>query len=260
MSCARFKGKVALISGAAHGIGRACAERLAREGAGLVLLDLDQPHNRQVAEHCQGLGVAALALACDVADSAAVEACLSQALDHFGRLDLLINSAGIYTGQTIEEVSDSSWRTLMATNLDGTFHCCRAAIPALRRRGGSIINISSMAARAGFAATSQYTTSKSAQIGLTRALAVELGPAAITVNAICPGNTRTRMLEQVAHRVAPTVGMDAQQWLASRRQDCPLQRFAEPAEIAGVAAFLASDDARYITGQAIQVDGGMELR
>ncbi len=260
MSCRRFTERVAVISGSAHGIGRACAERFAAEGADVALLDQDETANREVAAICRGHGVAALQLACDVRDSGAVEDAMARAIAAFGRIDALINSAGIYAGQCIEEVSDAAWRELLATNLDGTFYCCRAAIPAMRTQGGSIINISSMAARAGFTATAQYSASKSGQIGLTRSLAVELGPDRITANTICPGNTRTRMLDQVAQRVGPRFNMSPDEWLQSRQQACPLRRFAEPREIAGVAAFLASEDARYITGQAIQVDGGMELR
>lgn len=256
----RFAGQVALITGAASGIGAASALRFAQEGAHVACLDREPEGNGRIAAWCRALGVEVLALACDVRQADAVTAAVARVLDRWGRLDTLVASAGVYTGDPLEQVPLAQWHETLATNLTGVFLCNQAVAPALRQQGrGSIINIASMAARTSWPATAEYSASKSGLIGLTRSVAMELAPHGVTANAVCPGNTHTPMVERVSGIIGARQGQTGPEWLAMRARDCPLGRIAQPWEIAGVVAFLASDDARYLTGQAIEVDGGMVL-
>lgn len=256
----RFAGKVAFITGAAGGIGGACALRFAQEQARVACLDIDGAGAEAMAAQCRDLGVEAIALACDVKDAAAVNAALAEVAARWGGIDIVVAAAGVYTGSPLEAVPDAEWLDTLATNLTGAFYTNRAAAPYLRQRGGgSIINISSMAGKTSWPASAEYSASKSGLIGLTRSVAMELAPYGVTVNAICPGNTLTGMVRRVAAIVGGRDGLDVDAWLALRTRDCPMGRIAQPWEIAGVAAFLASKDSRYLTGQAIEVDGGMVM-
>ncbi len=254
----RFTNQVALITGAASGIGRACAVRFAQEGANVACLDLNEAANQAAAAECRELGVEALALSCNVADADSVQAAVAATMSQWGRLDILVAAAGIYSGAPLPDVSLRQWQRLIDINLTGVFLCNQAVAPILMaQRRGSIINISSMAGKTSWPASAEYSASKSGVIGLTRSVAMELAPYGVTVNAVCPGNTLTDMVRAVAERVGPQDGLTADEWLQLRASECPMKRMAEPWEIAGVVAFLASEDARYLTGQAIEVDGGM---
>lgn len=256
----RFKGCVAVITGAAGGIGGACALRFAQEGAKVACLDIDGAGAAAMAARCSELNVAALALTCDVTDAAAVDAAFASVAARWGGIDIVVAAAGVYTGSPLEEVPDAEWLGTLATNLTGAFYTNRAAAPYLRQRnGGSIINISSMAGKTSWPGSAEYSASKSGLIGLTRSVAMELAPHGVTVNAICPGNTLTGMVRHVAAIVGGRAGLGVDEWLAQRTRDCPMGRIAQPWEIAGVTAFLASEDARYLTGQALEVDGGMVM-
>jgi NAD(P)-dependent dehydrogenase (short-subunit alcohol dehydrogenase family) len=256
----RFSGQVAVITGAARGIGKACALRFAQEGANVVCLDLLTEENQAAAAECIALGVEALALACDVTDPESVRAGIQAILERWGRIDVLITAAGIYSGSPLTEVTLQQWQRLIEVNLTGVFLCNQAVASTLVAQGsGSIINISSMAGKTSWPATAEYSASKTGVIGLTRSVAMELAPHGPTANAICPGNTLTEMVRRVAAKQGELLGMSGEEWLQMRANDCPMKRLAEPWEIAGVCAFLASEDARYITGQAIEVDGGMVM-
>lgn len=256
----RFVGKVALITGAAGGIGGACALRFAQEQARVACLDIDGPGAEAMAARCRAFGVEAMSLACDVRSATAVNAAFAAVAAQWGGIDIVVAAAGVYTGSPLEAVPDAEWLDTLATNLTGAFYTNRAAAPYLRQRnGGSIINISSMAGKTSWPASAEYSASKSGLIGLTRSVAMELAPHGVTVNAICPGNTLTGMVRHVAAIVGGRDGLDADAWLALRARDCPMGRIAQPWEIAGVAAFLASEDSRYLTGQALEVDGGMVM-
>jgi NAD(P)-dependent dehydrogenase (short-subunit alcohol dehydrogenase family) len=256
----RFPGQVAVITGAARGIGTACALRFAREGASVVCLDLLAEENEEVAAKCAALGAETLALTCNVTEPESVGSCVQAALDRWGRIDALVTSAGIYSGSPLPEVSLEQWQRLIDINLTGVFLCNQAVAPAMmEQRSGSIINISSMAGKTSWPSTAEYSASKTGVIGLTRSVAMELAPYGVTVNAVCPGNTLTDMVRDVAARQGEQLGMTGEEWLEMRANDCPMNRLAEPWEIAGVCAFLASQDARYITGQAIEVDGGLVM-
>ena len=261
----RFPGQVAVITGAARGIGRACALRFAQEGAHVVCLDLLAEENEAVAAECTALGTKgspteALALTCDVTDPESVRTRMQAPLARWGRIDVLITAAGVYSGSPLAEVTLSQWQRLIDINLTGVFLCNQAVAPAMmEQRSGSIINISSMAGKTSWPSTAEYSASKTGVIGLTRSVAMELAAYGATANAVCPGNTLTEMVRSVAARQGELLGMTGDEWLQMRANDCPMNRLAEPWEIAGVCAFLASQDARYITGQAIEVDGGLVM-
>ena len=256
----RFTNQVAIITGAASGIGRACAIRFAQEGANVACLDLNEEANEAAATECRDLGVEAIALTCNVADPDSVQAAVQATLSQWGRVDILITAAGIYSGAPLPEVSLPQWQRLIDVNLTGVFLCNQAVAPILmKQRSGSIVNISSMAGKTSWPASAEYSASKSGVIGLTRSVAMELAPYGATVNAVCPGNTLTEMVRSVAATVGPQDGMTAEEWLQLRASECPMKRMAEPWEIAGMVAFLASADSRYLTGQAIEVDGGMVM-
>lgn len=256
----RFAGQVVVITGAAGGIGGACALRFAQEQARIACLDIDAAGSERIAARCREVGVEAIASGCDVTDAAAVEAALAEVAARWGGIDILVASAGIYTGAPLETVPTEQWLHTVTVNLTGAFFCNRAVAPYLRQRGGgSIINISSMAGKTSWPASAEYSASKSGLIGLTRSVAMELAPYGVTVNAVCPGNTLTDMVLGVAAMVGGRDGLSAEAWLHQRAKDCPLGRLAQPWEMAGVVAFLASQDARYLTGQAIEVDGGMVM-
>ncbi|MCS7055732.1 MAG: SDR family oxidoreductase [Thermoflexales bacterium] len=256
----RFGGQVVVVTGAAHGIGRACALRFAQEGANVACLDVDDAGNSATAEACRRYGVGTIALHCDVSRESDVAFDIAQVMSRWGRIDALIAAAGIYTGGLLSEVTLQQWQRLLEINLTGVFLCNRAVAPIMiQQRSGSIINISSMSGKTSWAGTHEYSASKSGVIGLTRSVAMELAPYGITVNAVCPGNTKTELVLRAARQNAPREGLTVEEWLARRAADCPMKRLAEPWEIAGLCAFLASEDARYITGQAIEVDGGMVM-
>ena len=254
----RFKDYVVVITGAANGIGEACAYRFAEEGANVVCLDLDQSRNKAVAEKCRQSGGDAIDLICDVTDPDNIREVVDAVLEKWKKIDVLVASAGIYTGSPLEEVSLDQWKKTIDINLTGVFLTNQAVTPLLTKQGsGSIINLSSMAGKTSWPASAEYSASKSGVIGLTRSVAMEMAPFGPTANAVCPGNTLTEMVRNVADKVGGLDNMTGEEWLEMRAQDCPMNRLAEPWEIAGVIAFLASEDSRYITGQAIEVDGGL---
>ncbi len=254
----RFLDQVVMITGGANGIGKACALRFAREGAHIACLDLAEEANQAVAAECSQLGPEAIALRCDVTDPESVRGAVQQILDQWGRLDVLVASAGIYTGSPLPEVSLDQWQRTLDINLTGVFLTNQAVAPHLmEQKSGSIINLSSMAGKTSWEASAEYSASKSGVIGLTRSVAMEMAPFGPTANAVCPGNTLTDMVRNVAEKVGGLDGLSGEEWLEMRAQDCPMNRLAEPWEIAGVIAFLASEDSRYLTGQAIEVDGGL---
>jgi NAD(P)-dependent dehydrogenase (short-subunit alcohol dehydrogenase family) len=254
----RFEKQVVMITGAANGIGEACALRFAEEGANIACLDLAQDPNEVVATECRELGVEALALKCNVTNKENIDGIVKTVLNEWGRIDILVASAGIYTGTPLADVPLDQWQRTIDINLTGTFLTNQAIAPILMaQKSGSIINISSMAGKTSWPASAEYSASKSGVIGLTRSVAMEMAPFGPTANAVCPGNTLTDMVRNVAEKVGALDGMTGDEWLEMRAQDCPMNRLAEPREIAGVVAFLASEDSRYLTGQAIEVDGGL---
>ena len=244
----RLDGKVAVITGAASGIGRASAVKFAREGASVVVADLADGPGAAVANEVGGLYVHA-----DVTDPASVSAMYEAALDRFGTLDVCFNNAGISPpdDDSILETELDAWRRVQDVNLTSVYLCCKAAIPILLEHGGgSIINTASFVALMG-AATSQisYTASKGGVLSLSRELGVQFARQAIRVNALCPGPVNTPLLQELFAKDAERA--------ARRLVHIPMGRFAEPEEIAAAACFLASDDASFITASTFLVDGGI---
>ena len=257
---ARFRGQVVVVTGAAGGIGGACALRFAQEQARVACLDVDVAGSEQIAAQCRDLGVDAFAIPCDVRAAGDVSAAIAAVMARWGQIGVLVASAGVYTGDQLVDVPLAQWRNTLEINLTGAFLCNQAVAPILmQRRGGSIINISSMAGKTSWPASAEYSASKSGLIGLTRSVAMELAPYGATANVVCPGNTYTGMVRRVSQVIGARDGLSSDEWLAMRARDCPLGRLAQPWEMAGVVAFLASADSRYLTGQALEVDGGMVM-
>jgi len=256
----RFENQVVVITGSATGIGAATARRFAAEGAWVACLDINDAGNEATAAAARAEGVEALALPCDVRSRPDQHGAFEIVKGAWGRIDALVACAGIYVGGPLSEIPLERWEDIVAVNLTGVLISNSLAAPVMTIQGrGSIINIASMAAKTSWPYSAEYSGTKSGVVGITRSAAMELGPHGITVNAVCAGNTLTDMVRKVAGEVGATLDMTAQEWLDMRADDTALKRLARPEEIAGVVAFLASEDARYLTGQAIEVDGGLVL-
>lgn len=266
-----LQGKVALVTGAAGagGLGRAIALRLAREGADLIVNDLSEESGpRQglpdVAREIEALGRRALPVYADVSSAPQVEQMVAAALEQFGRIDIMVNNAGAPAGRDrvpVVELEEEAFDIVQRVNVKGTFLCSRAAARAMisREEGGRIINISSTAGKKGVARYAAYCASKFAVRGFTQALAQELAPHKITVNAICPGLVATERLDEIASALAPAgtdPGLYRQEMITTAIAGVPLGRMTEPADIARMASFLASEEAAFLTGLSLTVDGG----
>jgi NAD(P)-dependent dehydrogenase (short-subunit alcohol dehydrogenase family) len=241
---------VALVTGSARGIGSATIDAFAAAGHRVVVADLDGPAAEARAAELRTQGVDALGIAADVTQTASVDGMIAAVMERFGRLDVLVNNAGIIDPGPSVAVTDAAWDRMLSVHVDGTFRCSRAAHPAMvASGGGAIINIASIAAHVGLRARLSYSASKAAVEGIARALAVEWAADGIRVNAVAPGYTRTEL-----YQAAVDKGLVATDHLMAR---IPLGRPAEPSELAAVIVFLAGPGASYITGQTIIVDGGL---
>jgi NAD(P)-dependent dehydrogenase (short-subunit alcohol dehydrogenase family) len=253
----RYPGKVALITGAGGGIGRATAERLASEGAALLLADVAEAALAESAETARQAGARVVAAAADVTRPEDFEALVARAERELGGLDLLVNNAGIEgVVAPIESYPLDVFDRVLAVNVRGVFLGMRAAAPALRRRGGgAIVNLASVAGVTGDPNLSAYIASKHAVIGLTRSGALAFGKDGVRVNAVAPSPVETRMMRSLETGMGGAQGAEMVRKLVSER--IPLGRYAEPAEVAALIAFLGSDEARFITGSIYTIDGGM---
>jgi 3-oxoacyl-[acyl-carrier protein] reductase len=247
---AAFEGKVALVTGASRGIGRAIAERLAIGGAKVVVnFARDAEGAAAVVAAITAAGGTAIAAQADVGDFKAAEGLVKGAVEAFGGLDILVNNAGTTRDMLIMMMPEADWDTVIQTNLKSTFSCSKAAVKIMmRKRVGRIINITSVSGIAGNAGQTNYSASKAGVIGFTRALAREVASRNVTVNAVAPGFIPTSLTNDLPEEIKEAT-----------LKSIPLGRWGKPEEIASAVAFLASDDAAYITGQVLTVDGGLVM-
>ncbi len=274
-------GKVAIVTGAGRmrGIGRAIAVRLAEDGADIVATARGRLHEefpeaerhaawhgvQSLAGEVRALGRRAVAFDVDVTQPEQVQAMTDRTVAEFGRIDILVNNAGlaIVSGKkNLWEMDDDEWRREIDVNLNGVFNCCKAVARVLveQKKGGRIVNISSLAGRVAQPQYGGYTPAKFAVVGLTQALALELAPHGVNVNCIAPGSTDTDMMDGTFRRTGERLGVPFEMVKGAVRSFVPLGRQAEPREIASVVAYLCSPASAYITGQTISVDGGAIMR
>jgi NAD(P)-dependent dehydrogenase (short-subunit alcohol dehydrogenase family) len=249
-----FSGKAVVVTGATSGIGRAAAEAFARDGASVVLVARRAALLDQVVEGIANGGGRAAACAVDVTDDAAPERIVQTGIEQFGRIDVLVNAAGIISTGTIESTTDASWDRMMAVNLRAPFRLMRAAAPDLAQRKGVVVNVSSVNGLRSFPGVLAYCVSKAAVDQLTRCAALEMAPLGVRVNAVNPGVTVTNL-----HRSS---GMDEPQYAAfleRSKTTHPLGRPGQPEDVVGMILFLASDRASWMTGETIPIDGGRHL-
>jgi len=246
---AAFEGKVAVVTGAARGIGQAIAQRLAQESADVVICDLQAEWLAETAGIVEGLGRKALPLAVDVGDSEAVNACINEVVKVFGKVDIMVNNAGITKDTLLVRMSDDDWDAVLRVNLKGTFLFSRAvAKHMMKQRSGAIINIASISGVIGTAGQANYAASKAGVIALTKSTANELAARGVRANAIAPGFISSKMTDALSE--------DVRKQYLSR---IPLGRFGTVEDIANAVVFLASEQSSYMTGQTLHVNGGMVM-
>jgi NAD(P)-dependent dehydrogenase (short-subunit alcohol dehydrogenase family) len=259
----RLEGRVALITGAGRGIGRAVALAFAREGASLALCARTGEGVARVADEARReFRVEVTSGVCDVSDPGGVREFFRAAREALGRRppDILVNNAGVADSSKFAETSDEFWRRHLDVNLTGTFYCMREALPAMVERGwGRVINVASVAGKTGAPYVAAYTASKHGVLGLTRSVALEVARTGVTVNAVCPGYVDTDMTARAVENIRAKTGRGEAEALEAIKRMSPQQRLVTPEEVAALALLLASHEGRGITGQAINVDGGTVL-
>ena len=249
----RYADRVAVVTGSARGIGAATARRFAEEGAMVAVLDLDEEN---AATTAAGLGAEkAVGLACDVADAASVQAAVARVVEEFGKVDVLVNNAGVTRDNLLFKMTEDDWDVVMNVHLRGSFLMSREVQKHMvAAKYGKILNLSSVSAL-GNRGQANYSAAKMGLQGLTRTLAIELGPFGVNVNAVAPGFIVTDMTDDTARRV----GVEPEEYRKAAAAVTPVRRVGHPQDIAATAAFLCSDEASYITGQTLYVDGGAKL-
>ncbi len=245
----RLRDRVAIVTGAGQGIGRAVALKFAQEGAWVAVAERNRETGRVVAEEMEKAGAEARFVPCDVADASTVNALVEKVIETWGRVDILVNNAGFDRPATLFRVTEEDWDAVLGVHLKGTLNGIRAVVPHMIRRGyGRIVNISSIYGRTGGIAAISYSAAKAGILGLTKAVAREVGKHGVLVNAVLPGLTRTPTIERMPAKYRDMI-----------IQETPLGRMAEPEEIANVVAFLASEEASFMTGACVEVTGGWRM-
>ncbi|MFH1198855.1 MAG: 3-oxoacyl-[acyl-carrier-protein] reductase [Candidatus Omnitrophota bacterium] len=245
----RLKDKIALITGGARGIGKAIAIAFAKEGANIVVGDVNLPDAEKTCLEIEALGVQALALALDVTDYAKVEEAVNKILDKFGKVDILVNNAGITKDNLLLRMNAAEWDAVLGVNLKGSFNCLKAVSrQMIKARSGKIVNIASIVGIIGNPGQANYSASKGGLIALTKTAAKELASRNINVNAVAPGFIQTEMTAKLSEEVKEKM-----------KAVIPFDKFGLPEDVARACLFLASEDSSYITGQTIVVDGGMVM-
>ena len=273
----RLAGKVAVVTGAARGLGRACALAYAAEGAELVLVDVAGPvpgvpyplgsasQLAYTAGRCREAGASALEVRADVRDDAAVRGVVAAALDRYGRVDVLVNNAGIAapSGKPVHDITPEEWQLMLDVDLTGAWRMLAAVAPLLaRQRSGSIVNVASTAGLVGYRHFAGYVAAKHGLVGLTKAAALDLAPLRVRVNALCPGSVRDdaaaegRMLAEIARSLEVPLDSHEETFLAAQ----PMNALVEPEDVAAAAVWLGSDESRQVTGSVLAVDGGFTAR
>jgi len=248
-------GKRALITGGAAGIGRAIALKLAREGCDIALLDVDGRAAEATTAEIRALGREAKAATGDVSDPASVRSAIAALSDRSAAIDILVNNAGIARLGSLLTISDKDWRDTFAVNVDGVFNVTRAVVPGMvERRRGAVVNLASWLGRRGHPAFSAYAASKFAVVGMTQSLAPEVAPFGVRINAVCPGLIGGTPMRDALDATSEAAGLPR---AAERAKSIPMGRIGTPEDVANVVAFLASDEAAYVTGAAYDVAGGL---
>src|SRR5256886_10589684 len=251
---------VAIVTGGGRGIGRATALELARMGATIVIAEFDTANAQRTADEVAKLGRPSLAVATDVTRRADLDAMVRRTLERFGRIDVLVNNAGIYRAAATLDVTEEHWDAIMTINAKAVFFATQAVLPTMiAQHRGAIVSLASMAGKIGSRTNLPYNVSKAAVISMTKSLALAHAADGIRVNCVCPGFVETDMWTAVSRELGAIVGRSPEQFTAARRAQVPLGRMERPEDVANVIAFLASPRAEYMTGQAISIDGGLVM-
>jgi 3-oxoacyl-[acyl-carrier protein] reductase len=253
-------GKVALVTGGSRGLGRAMAQALGEAGAAVALVARGLDAASQAADDLAGQGIRAIAVQADITDTAQVDRMVETVTNDLGRIDVLVNNAGIYRAAATLDVSEDHWDAIMTINAKAVFFATQAVLPVMiAQKSGAIVNLASMAGKIGSKTNLPYNASKAAVVSMTKSLALAHAADGIRVNCVCPGFVETDMWTMVARDQGALLGMTADEFTRQRRAQVPLGRMEKPEDVASVIGFLASPRAGYMTGQALSVDGGLVM-
>ena len=255
-----LNGQIAIVTGGGRGIGRAIALELGRQGADIVIAELDQAGAKRTAEEVGALGRRSLATTTDVTSRADLRAMVDRAKAEFGRIDILINNAGIYRAAATLDVTEDHWDAIMNINAKAVFFATQAVLPTMMaQKSGAIVSLASMAGKIGSKTNLPYNASKAAVVSMTKSLALAHAGDGIRVNCVCPGFVETDMWEKVSRDQGKLLGMTPEEFTRRRAASVPLGRMEKPEDVAHVVAFLAGPRSGYMTGQALSVDGGLVM-